>query len=314
MTQALLSQGLRQKMHRALQQLSAVVIGKNEVIVLSFACLLAKGHVLLEDLPGAGKTTLAKAFAATLGLDFHRIQFTSDLLPADVIGFSVLEPHSQQLVFHQGPVFTQLLLADEINRASPKSQSALLEAMEEHQVSADHITHPLPSPFFVIATQNPLEQVGTFALPESQLDRFLMCLSLGYLPAAREAELLRGISRADMIAGLQPILQQQEIHALQQAVLQVHVSAAIAQYVQKLLAYTRISTDFSHGLSTRAGIALVRAAQAYALMRDETAVLPEHIQKVFVAVAGHRLQSLHSERESHQKALQAVLGQVAVPL
>ena len=193
MKSSVLSTELRQKLHQALTQLASIVVGKQEAIALSVACLLARGHLLLEDLPGAGKTTLAKAFAATLGLDFRRIQFTSDLLPADVIGFSTLDAASQSLVFHQGPVFTQLLLADEINRASPKSQSALLEAMEERQVSLDRQTHRLPSPFFVIATQNPLEQIGTFALPESQLDRFLMRLSLGYPTAAREAEILRGV-------------------------------------------------------------------------------------------------------------------------
>ena len=265
---------------------------------------------VLRGAPGAGKTTLAKAFAATLGLDFRRIQFTSDLLPADVIGFSTLDAAAQTLVFHQGPVFTQLLLADEINRASPKSQSALLEAMEERQVSLDRQTHRLPSPFFVIATQNPLEQIGTFALPESQLDRFLMRLSLGYPTAAREAGVLRGA----MLAAAKPVLSREEVLALQQATAQVVVSEALAQYVQKLLAYTRTSGDFVHGLSTRGGLALVRAAQAYALLRGESAVLPEFVQKVFPAVAWHRLRSVHADSEGHQAALARVLGQVAVPL
>ena len=304
MSSTVLSAELRQKLHQALNQLASIVVGKQEAIALSVACLLARGHLLLEDLPGAGKTTLAKAFAATLGLDFRRIQFTSDLLPADVIGFSTLDAAAQTLVFHQGPVFTQLLLADEINRASPKSQSALLEAMEERQVSLDRQTHRLPSPFFVIATQNPLEQIGTFALPESQLDRFLMRLSLGYPTAAREA----------MLAAAKPALSREEVLALQQATAQVVVSEALAQYVQKLLAYTRTSGDFVHGLSTRGGLALVRAAQAYALLRGESAVLPEFVQKVFPAVAWHRLRSVHADSEGHQAALARVLGQVAVPL
>ena len=314
MSSTVLSAELRQKLHQALNQLASIVVGKQEVIALSVACLLARGHLLLEDLPGAGKTTLAKAFAATLGLDFRRIQFTSDLLPADVIGFSTLDAAAQTLVFHQGPVFTQLLLADEINRASPKSQSALLEAMEERQVSLDRQTHRLPSPFFVIATQNPLEQIGTFALPESQLDRFLMRLSLGYPTAAREAEILRGVSREAMLAAAKPVLSREEVLALQQATAQVVVSEALAQYVQKLLAYTRTSGDFVHGLSTRGGLALVRAAQAYALLRGESAVLPEFVQKVFPAVAWHRLRSVHADSEGHQAALAQVLGQVAVPL
>lgn len=258
-----LNQALRARLNQALNQLATIIVGKNEVIALSMACLLARGHVLLKDLPGAGKTTLAKAFAATLGLDYRRIQFTSDLLPADVVGFSVLNPASQQLVFHAGPVFTQLLLADEINRASPKSQSALLEAMEERQVTVEHETHRLAEPFFVIATQNPLDQVGTYALPESQLDRFLMRLSMGYPAAAREVAILRGESRSEMIAALQPVLSRSDILALQQAVRAVHVSESVAVYVQKLLAYTR-DGRFVHGLSTRAGLGMVRAAQAFA--------------------------------------------------
>ena len=309
MSSTVLSAELRQKLHQALNQLASIVVGKQEAIALSVACLLARGPLLLEDLPGAGKTTLAKAFAATLGLDFP-----SDLLPADVIGFSTLDAAAQTLVFHQGPVFTQLLLADEINRASPKSQSALLEAMEERQVSLDRQTHRLPSPFFVIATQNPLEQIGTFALPESQLDRFLMRLSLGYPTAAREAEILRGVSREAMLAAAKPALSREEVLALQQATAQVVVSEALAQYVQKLLAYTRTSGDFVHGLSTRGGLALVRAAQAYALLRGESAVLPEFVQKVFPAVAWHRLRSVHADSEGHQAGLARVLGEVAVPL
>lgn len=308
-----LNQALRARLNQALNQLATIIVGKNEVIALSMACLLARGHVLLEDLPGAGKTTLAKAFAATLGLDYRRIQFTSDLLPADVVGFSVLNPASQQLVFHAGPVFTQLLLADEINRASPKSQSALLEAMEERQVTVEHETHRLAEPFFVIATQNPLDQVGTYALPESQLDRFLMRLSMGYPAAAREVAILRGESRSEMIAALQPVLSRSDILALQQAVREVHVSESVAVYVQKLLAYTR-DGGFVHGLSTRAGLGMVRAAQAFALLRGASAVLPEHVQAVFVPVAWHRLQGHTLDSAAHEQEVRAVLGQVDVPL
>lgn len=304
----------RQKLVAALEQLNGIVIGKKSEIVLAMTCLLAKGHVLLEDLPGSGKTTLAKAFAATLGLDYRRVQFTADLLPADVIGFSAFHPQSQALTFHQGPVFTQLLLADEINRASPKSQSALLEAMEEKQVTIEHSTHVLPEPFFVIATQNPQEQVGTFALPESQLDRFMMRLSLGYPAAVREVEILRGNPREQRLKNAQALLSEQDILALQAAVAQVHVSQAIAEYVQKLLSYTRHEGRFVHGLSTRAGLALIAAAQAYAFLLQAPAVLPEHVQKVFVPVVWHRLQTSQHANEQHQAALQAILGQVAVPV
>ena len=309
-----LSANVRQRLQQALAQLGSIIVGKEEVISLAAACLLARGHLLLEDLPGAGKTTLAKAFAATLGLDFRRIQFTSDLLPADVVGFSTLEPQSQTLVFHQGPVFTQLLLADEVNRASPKSQSALLEAMEERQVSVDHRTHPLPSPFFVIATQNPLEQIGTCALPEAQVDRFLMRLSLGYPDAASEVEVLRGRDRCELLASARPLLSREDVLALQQAAAQVAVSEALALYVQHLLAFSRSCGDFVHGLSTRAGLSLVRAAQAYALLRGESAVLPEFVQAVFPAVAWHRLHSVHADSDGHAAALARVLAQVAVPL
>lgn len=304
---------LRARLTAALRQLSAIVVGKDDVIALAASCLLARGHVLLEDLPGAGKTTLAKAFAATLGLDFRRIQFTSDLLPADVVGFSSLHTASHELVFHPGPVFTQLLLADEINRASPKSQSSLLEAMEERQVTIEHETRALPQPFFVIATQNPLEQVGTYALPESQLDRFLMRLSLGYMSAAQEAAVLRGESREELLSRARPLLSQDDVLALQAAVRDIQISEALAQYVQKLLAHTR-SGGFRQGLSTRAGLGMVRAAQAYALLQGETAVLPEHVQRVFPAVAWHRLPRQSLDDGQHRQAVEAVLHDVEVPL
>lgn len=305
---------LRQRLHAALKQLSTIVVGKNDVIALSMSCLLARGHVLLEDLPGAGKTTLAKAFAATLGMDYRRIQFTSDLLPADVVGFSLLHPGEHKLVFQEGPIFTSLLLADEINRASPKSQSALLEAMEERQVTVEHESRPLPEPFFVIATQNPLEQIGTFALPESQLDRFLMRLSLGYPSAALEVEILRGDTRQEMLAQAQAQLSRSDVLQLQKAVREITVSEAVAQYVQKLLAYTRDRKHFAQGLSTRAGLGLVRVAQAYALILGKEAVLPEHVQKVFPALAWHRLPKKGRDDHAHAEAIAAVLAQVDVPL
>ena len=305
---------MNHQIQHALQQLNGLILGKENVLRQIFAAVLAGGHVLLEDVPGVGKTTLSHGVAAVLGLDYRRVQFTNDMLPSDLLGVNVFRPNEGWFEFHAGPVFHAFLLADEINRASPKLQSALLEAMEERQVSLDRQTHRLPSPFFVIATQNPLEQIGTFALPESQLDRFLMRLSLGYPTAAREAEILRGVSREAMLAAAKPVLSREEVLALQQATAQVVVSEALAQYVQKLLAYTRTSGDFVHGLSTRGGLALVRAAQAYALLRGESAVLPEFVQKVFPAVAWHRLRSVHADSEGHQAALARVLGQVAVPL
>ena len=305
---------MNHQIQHALQQLNGLILGKENVLRQIFAAVLAGGHVLLEDVPGVGKTTLSHGVAAVLGLDYRRVQFTNDMLPSDLLGVNVFRPNEGRFEFHSGPVFHAFLLADEINRASPKLQSALLEAMEERQVSLDRQTHRLPSPFFVIATQNPLEQIGTFALPESQLDRFLMRLSLGYPTAAREAEILRGVSREAMLAAAKPALSREEVLALQQATAQVVVSEALAQYVQKLLAYTRTSGDFVHGLSTRGGLALVRAAQAYALLRGESAVLPEFVQKVFPAVAWHRLRSVHADSEGHQAALARVLGQVAVPL
>lgn len=305
---------LRNRLHLALQQLASIIVGKNDIIALAMSSLIARGHVLLEDLPGAGKTTLAKAFAATLGLDFRRIQFTSDLLPADVVGFSSLNASQQKLHFHPGPIFTQLLLADEINRASPKSQSALLEGMEERQVTIEHHSHRLPEPFFVIATQNPLEQIGTYALPESQLDRFLMRLSLGYPSDKLETDILRGISREDMLKNAQAKLNQADILALQQAARRITISHAIAQYVQKLLSHTRDNKQFKQGLSTRAGLGIIRAAQAYALLTGESAVLPKHVQTVFPAIAWHRLARQNQDDAQHQAAITAIIGNVPVPL
>jgi MoxR-like ATPase len=273
----------------AIARLGEIIIGKEQPLRLCLACLLARGHLLIEDIPGVGKTTLAHALARTLGLSYQRIQFTSDLLPADIIGVSVFEPESGSFRFHRGPVFSQLVLADEVNRATPKAQSALLEAMEEHQVTADGQTYPLSEPFFVIATQNPLYQVGTFPLPESQLDRFLMRIELGYPVPALERQLLLGRDRRDLLASLAPALTPQQLLRLQGEVPRVHVSEALLDYVQAVAAYTRQSADFEAGLSPRAVIALLRAAQAWALMHGHAGVLPEDVQAVLGPVVGHRL-------------------------
>jgi MoxR-like ATPase len=257
---------------------------------LCLACLMARGHLLIEDVPGVGKTTLAHALAHVLGLAWQRVQFTSDLLPADIIGVSVFDRTSQQFHFRRGPVFTQLLLADEVNRASPRTQSALLEAMEERQVSADGTTYPLPEPFFVVATQNPHEQLGTFALPESQLDRFLMRVTLGYPDAAHERALLRGGERRELLAGIAPVLSPALIVRLQRQVRGIHIADALLDYTQTLIARTRERGDLKLGLSPRAGQGLIRAAQAWSFLAGRRAVLPEDLQAVLPSVVAHRLE------------------------
>jgi len=287
-----------------------IVLGKSRPIRLALACLLARGHLLIQDVPGVGKTTLAHVLAHVLRLDYRRIQFTSDLLPADVLGASIYEREAARFRFHPGPVFAELVLADEINRAPPKTQSALLEAMEEDQVTVEGETRALPRPFFVIATQNPREQAGTFPLPESQLDRFLMCISLGFPDARAERELLTGSDRRRMIAGLEPVLAPDELLTLQEEVERVHASDALLDYVQGLLAASRAPDRFTAGLSPRAGLALLGAARAWALLDGRDYVMPEDVQAVVGAVVDHRLQPL--DGPEHGGASERLVA--AVPL
>jgi MoxR-like ATPase len=275
---------------RVLATLESVILGKPTQIRLCLACLLARGHLLIEDVPGVGKTTLAHALAHVLGLSWQRVQFTSDLLPADIIGVSVFDRAGQQFHFRRGPIFTQLLLADEVNRASPRTQSALLEAMEERQVSADGTTYALPEPFFVVATQNPHEQLGTFGLPESQLDRFLMRVVLGYPDTAHERELLRGGDRRELLTGIAPVLRAAGVLAVQRAVRKVYVADALLDYAQALIARTRAAAELKLGLSPRAGQGLIRAAQAWSFLAGRAAVLPEDLQAVLPSVVAHRLE------------------------
>ena len=277
------------KIQSILDQLNTVIVGKTDSVRDCVACLLAGGHLLIEDVPGVGKTTLAHALAHTFGLRFSRVQFTADLMPSDLVGVSVYERGKESFVFHPGPVFAQVLLADEINRASPKTQSALLEAMEEKQVSVEGETRALPEPFFVIATQNPHDQLGTYALPESQLDRFLMRISLGYPDRAAERQLLAGEDRREMALTLQPLLTAAELAALQRSVTEVHASAALLDYVQDLISATRSGRWFLQGLSPRAGIALVRAAKAQALISGRDYVAPDDVQAIIAQTVAHRL-------------------------
>lgn len=298
---------------RLLEVAAGVVLGKRRQLRLALACLLAGGHLLIEDLPGVGKTTLAHLLARLLGLDFQRIQFTSDLLPADILGATIYERDSGGFSFHAGPVFAQLVLADEINRATPKTQSALLEAMGERQVTVDGHTRALPAPFFVIATQNPGTQVGTFPLPESQLDRFLMRISLGYPDADAERALLLGRDRRHLLAELEPVVTPEALRALQHQVPEVHAAPALIDYVQALLAHSRRVARTGHGLSPRAGLALLRASQAWALLEGHRGVQPEDVQAVFPAVAGHRLAADGDAAGPEAMRAQGVLEEVAVP-
>lgn len=281
-------QNNQQQIAQLLIQLNTIVLDKPQIVKLALSCVLAGGHLLLQDLPGMGKTTLAQGLAQLLGLSFSRVQFTNDMLPADILGMSIYDPAKLAFEFRPGPIFTQLLLADEINRSSPKTQSALLEAMEERQVTQDGQSYRLPEPFFVIATQNPLQQAGVYPLPESQLDRFLMCLSLGYPSPAAERALLQGQDRRQLLQGLTAVLDTNAVQLAQQGVQQVYVADVVLDYLQRLVAKTRASHEY-HGLSPRGVLSLQRAAQAYSYVSGHAEVTPEDIQAVFAAVTDHRL-------------------------
>jgi len=296
-----------------LADINRIILGKERPIRLSLACLLARGHLLIEDLPGVGKTTLAHVLARVLGLDFQRIQFTSDMLPADIIGVSIFDRDSGTFHFHPGPIFTQVVLADEINRATPKAQSALLEAMEERQVTAEGKTRALPQPFFVIATQNPTHQIGTFPLPESQLDRFLLKIELGYPDPAAERELLAGADRHQLVTDLVPRITPQRLIELQDTVRAVHASPALIDYVQTLAAYTRAAPRWQEGLSPRACLALLAVARAWALLDGRDHVLPEDVQAVLQGVIAHRLRPTDDTARSDAETVAAALIE-AVPL
>ncbi len=299
---------------RVISQVSTVILGKEKQIQMALACLLARGHLLIEDIPGVGKTTLAHVIACSLGLEFQRIQFTSDLLPADILGVSVFERADSSFKFHPGPIFTQIILADEINRATPKTQSALLEAMEEHQVTIEGKTRLLPNPFFVIATQNPSYQVGTFPLPESQLDRFLMRIQLGYPDRDAERGLLSGIERREIISTLLPCMETAELQTMQEKVREVHVSSALLDYIQAIISYTRLSPTYIHGMSPRAGLALLSSARAWALMDKRNQVLPEDVQAVLPGVIGHRLLSTGDHtHNSSADLVENIIREVAIP-
>jgi MoxR-like ATPase len=301
----------RDALNASIAQVNRLVLGKPREIRLAFACLLAGGHLLIEDLPGLGKTTLAHALAATVGLEFQRTQFTSDLLPSDILGVSVFDQAQQHFRFHPGPIFTQLMLADEINRAPPRTQSALLEAMAEQQVTVDGTTHGLPQPFFVIATQNPVDLAGTYPLPDSQLDRFLLRLSLGYPDARAEREMLSTEDRRDLIAQVKPQLQASGVLALRAATLRVHASEALIVYVQELLAQSRRQPGVKVGLSPRAGLALLRAARAQAMIQGRDHVVPDDVQSLFAEIASHRLVP-DGDDDTRERLAQKILHAVAV--
>ena len=303
----------RLKIKSILDQLNTVLVGKSLQVQDCVGCLLAGGHLLIEDVPGVGKTTLAHALARTFGLQFSRVQFTADLMPSDLAGVSVFERSKEAFVFHPGPVFAQVLLADEINRASPKTQSALLEAMEEKQVTVEGETRPLPSPFFVIATQNPHDQLGTYALPESQMDRFLMRISLGYPDRQAERQLLAGTDRRDLVTRLPPLLTADELLQLQQAVLRTHVADPLLNYVQDLIAATRSGRWFLQGLSPRAGIALVRAAQAQALISGRDYVAPDDVQAILPQTVAHRMIPVSDAGRGAVEQVRAMLEAVPLP-
>jgi len=304
---------LHSRLTRLKSQISTVIVGKSTQVDDAIACLLAGGHLLIEDVPGVGKTTLAHVLSVSLGLQFSRVQFTADLMPSDLVGVSVHDRQSEGFVFHPGPVFAQVLLADEINRAGPKTQSALLEAMEEHQVSIDGQTRALPQPFFVIATQNPGDQLGTYALPESQLDRFLMCITLGYPDAASERALLAGEDRRGMVARLAPVMNPAELLEAMAAVQQVHVSEPLLDYLQALIAATRSGHWFVDGLSPRAGIAVLRLARARALLAQRDFVSPDDLQAILPQAIAHRLVPVAGAGRGRREQVRAMIEAVPLP-
>ena len=308
-----MNERLARQLTQLVDQISTIIVGKRPQIADCLACLLAGGHLLIEDVPGVGKTTLAHALAVSLGLRFARVQCTADLMPSDLVGVSVYERSKEAFVFHPGPVFAQVLLADEINRAGPKTQSALLEAMEEQQVTVEGETRALPRPFFVIATQNPTDQLGTYPLPESQLDRFLMCLTLGYPDHASERDLLAGVDRRDAIARLRPVMSSDELRTAQQAVLAVHASDALLDYLQALIAATRSGRWFTEGLSPRAGIAVLRAARAHALLDRRDYVAPDDIQAILAQTIAHRLTPVPGAGRGAVEQVRAMVEATPVP-
>ena len=313
MVPRMLDTPITQRLARLTDQISTIIVGKRPQIEDCIACLLAGGHLLIEDVPGVGKTTLAHALAVSLGLKFSRVQFTADLMPSDLVGVSVFERSKESFVFHPGPVFTQVLLADEINRAGPKTQSALLEAMEEHQVSVENETRPLPKPFFVIATQNPTDQLGTYPLPESQLDRFLMCITLGYPDRASERALLSGEDRRGVIERLGAVMSPAELVEAQGAVQRITVSDQLLDYLQALIAATRSGQWFIEGLSPRAGIAILRAARARALLARRDYVAPDDVQAILPQAAAHRLLPVASAGRGRVEQVRAMIEAVALP-
>ena len=304
-------------MHEQLDNLlslaSTIILGKERQIRLAVCCLLARGHLLIEDIPGVGKTTLAHSLAHLLGLNYQRIQFTSDLLPADVVGSSIFDGNTHSFRFQPGPIFHQTVLADEINRSTPKAQSALLEAMEERQVTVDGETRPLPEPFFVIATQNPLTQIGTFPLPESQLDRFLMRIELGYPDRRSERALLKGEERQILLERLPPCLNTETLKSMQEVAKTIHASDALLDYIQAIIQYTRESGTYQIGLSPRAGVALLNASRSWTFMDRRKAVLPEDVQAVLSSVAGHRLRLATSGATDSRAIVAPLLAEVAIP-
>lgn len=299
---------------KARKSLGSIILGKDAEISLALACLLARGHLLIEDLPGLGKTILAQSLASVLGLSFQRIQFTSDLLPADIIGVSIFQQQQGEFKFQPGPIFSQLVLADEVNRATPKAQSALLEAMEEQQVSIDGQTYSMPTPYFVVATQNPSDQIGTFPLPESQLDRFLMRIALGYPNEESERALITGTDRRQMLSRIAPTLNAETLMQLQETVAKIHMTEPLVDYVQALVRFTRESPDIETGMSPRGSLALVAAARAHALIKHHSGVFPDDVQAVFASVAGHRLKpASNSAYRTPADLSRHVLDSVAIP-